>query len=246
VAEPVSDGAEFQGRHFVQTAPVVLVSAAEERLALAFVTGGVCRFGRDLIADSMAPGAVDLSFVRSGRAPLLSEHCYTLDSLLGQVVAAEVTGPILRAMVRFARSPEADRLWCMLCDGFPLALSAGAMIQHAEVLEEHPDYRVIRASSWQLRELSVCVFGKDPATHMRRLSWDEDAVEIIAGMNERAGGAKRAAVEGALHLARWRKWSTATGVTMAADLGVPTDLLCNALDGHVARHCDSLLDDLAA
>jgi hypothetical protein len=77
------------------------------------------------------------------------------------------------------------------------------------------------------------------------LSWDEHAGEIVERMQERAGGAKRAAVEGALYLDRWRRWALPTGVPIATDLGPPPEPLCDALDEHVRDHCERLITDLA-
>jgi hypothetical protein len=104
----------------------------DERLAVAFFSSSAVLFGRDIIEHDFAPGAVDLGFVRKGRAPLLTEHMRCLDALIGQVLTAEIIdGCIMRCLCRFARGKEADRLWGMLCSGFPLSLSCGARIKHA-------------------------------------------------------------------------------------------------------------------
>ena len=123
-----------------------------------------------------------------GRCPLLVEHCRSLDAMVGQVVAAEFDGPLLRAMVRFAPVPEADQLWTLLQTDFPISLSIGATVQQADVVEEHHDCRVIRCGRWTLSEVSVCVYGRDPAAHLRKLNWDKHAGEIVERMQERAGG----------------------------------------------------------
>ena len=190
-------------------------------MALAFVTGrrGEIRPRPDRGRACRRARWTYPSFGPAG-APLLVEHCRSLDALIGQVVAAELDGPLLRAMVRFAPVPEADRVWTLLQAGFPISLSIGATVQQADVVEEHDDCRVIRCGRWTLSEVSVCVYGRDPAAHLRKLNWDEHAGEIVERMQERAGGAKRAAVEGALHLDRWRKWALGAGLGMAEDLGV--------------------------
>ena len=236
---------EFQGRHFVIPAPVTAVAADGAHVALALITGQAVRFGADLVEDAMAPGACDLSLVRAGRCPLLAEHHRCLDALLGRVVAAEIEGAVLTAVVEFAPTPEADRLWGMLSAGFPLSLSAGARIDAAEIVEEHEDGRLIRCSRWRLDEISVCVHGKDPAAHIRRLTWDENATEIVRRMND-VPEPKRQAVEKALHLDSWRKWALLAGVGMAEDLGVDRDALCDALDERVAAQCERLIGNLAA
>ena len=241
----MSGAVEFGGRVFTIPAPITAVATGGERMALALITGRAVRFGADLVEDAMAPGACDLSLVRAGRCPLLAEHHRCLDALLGRVVAAEIEGAVLQAVVEFAATPEADRLWNLLSAGFPLSLSAGARIDAAEIVEEHEDGRLIRCSRWRLDEISVCVHGKDPAAHVRRLSWDENAVEIVRRMND-VPEPKRQAIEKALHLDRWRKWALLAGVGMAEDLGVDRDALCDALDEQIDAHCERLIADLGA
>jgi hypothetical protein len=238
-------GMEFQGRTFKHPAPVAGIDG-DSRVALGWLTGGAVRSGRDLVEDAMQPGAVDLGRVGTGRCPLLVGHLRTVDSLIGAVVAAEQRGPVLVVAARFARGPEADRLWAMLRDGFPLSLSFGARVEHAELVEDRGDHRVIRVARWRLDEVSVVVFGADEAAHLRRFGDGEDAAEAVARMAAAAGGAARAGVSAALHLDRWRGWSTWAGVRLAGRLGVDRDTCCDALDAEVAAHCEQLIADLAA
>lgn len=235
---------EFQGRHFTVPAPITALANDGERLALAVVSGGAVRFGRDLVEDAMRPGAADLSLVATGRCPLLMEHSYNLDSLLGAVVAAEIDGPVLRAVTKFARTPEADRIWNLLAQGFPLSLSAGVRVEHAEVIEELPEGCLIRCTSWQLRELSVCVWGKDPTANLRQLSWDHRAREIVERMNDPNHPA-RAVASAALRLDDWRRWGVAAGVRLAETLAVDRDGLCDLLDAEVAAHSERLIESFA-
>jgi hypothetical protein len=237
--------AEVEGRVFTIPAPLVATAVTGERMALALITGTAVRFGRDLVEDALAPGSCDLSLVRTGRCPLLAEHSRCLDALLGRVVAAEVESGLLQAVVEFAPTPEADRLWSLLAAGFPLSLSAGARVDAAEILEDHGDHRVIRVSRWRLDEISICVIGKDPAAHLRKLTWDENAAEIVRRMNE-VSEPKRQAIEKALHLDKWRRWSITAGVGIAEKLGVDRNLLGDLLDERVAAHCEQLIADLAA
>jgi hypothetical protein len=137
---------EFAGRVFTIAAPITAVAIGSERLALALLTGDAVRFGVDIVENALAPGTCDLGLVKSGRCPLLMEHCYSLDALLGRVVAAEVDGLLLKATVEFGPGKEADRLWAMLAAGFPLSLSAGTGILAADIVEEREDHNLIRAT----------------------------------------------------------------------------------------------------
>ena len=241
----MSDAIEFGGRAFAVPAPITAIATGDERIAMAILTGGAVHFGNDIVRDAMVPGACDLSLVRTGRCPLLAEHCRSLDALLGRVVAAEIDGCILRALVEFGPTPEADRLWKLLSAGFPLSLSVGARVVAAEIAEDYGDHRVIQVTRWRLDEISVVVHGKDEAAHVRQLGRDEPAGEMIARMSA-APDPKRLAIERALHLEKWRKWSIQAGVGMAEELGVDRDALCDALDERVAAQCERLIGDLAA
>jgi hypothetical protein len=240
----MSGSIEIEGRTFTTPSTVVALDRGD-RAALALVTGGAVRFGEDWIEESLAAGAVDLSLVRKGRCPLLMEHGYRLDSLLGQVVAAEVNGPLLHCVCRFARGPDADRLWDMLQDGFPLSLSVGARIQHAVVIEGPPGSRTYHVTRWQLREVSVVVFGRDEAAHMRLLGRDEDAATMVARMAAEEGGAARAAVRNNLHLDEWEQWAVPTGVRLAGKLGIDDAAVCEALKEEVHKRCERFVADLA-
>ena len=188
----MSGSIELEGRIFTFPSAAVALDRGD-RAALAFVTGGAVRFGDDLIEESLAAGAVDLSLVRAGRCPLLLEHYCRVDSLLGQVVAAEVHRPVMHCIVRFARGPEPGRLWGMLQDGFPLSLSVGALVRHAEEVEGTPGgSRVYRVTRWQLREISVVVHGKDEAAYLRSLGRDQDgAAMVVRGWRRPMAGRAR-------------------------------------------------------
>jgi hypothetical protein len=241
----MSGSIELEGRIFTFPSAAVALDHGD-RAALALVTGGAVRFGDDLIEESLAAGAVDLSLVRAGRCPLLMEHGYRVDSLLGQVVAAEVQGPVMHCIVRFARGPDPDRLWGMLQDGFPLSLSVGARIKHAVAVEGPPGSRTYRVTRWQLREVSVVVYGKDEAAHLRSLGHDEDAATMVARMEAAGGGAREAAVRNALHLDQWERWAVPTGVRMAERLNIDSGPVCELLAAEVQQQCKQLISDLAA
>src|SRR5215208_702234 len=152
----------------------------------------------------------------------------------------------MRCIVRFARGPEADRLWEMLQAGFPLSLSVGALIQHAVEAEGPPGPRVYRVTRWQLREVSVVVYGKDEAACVRSLGRDEDAAAMVARMEAADGGPREAAVRNALHLDRWERWAIPAGVRVAERLGADSGPVCEALRVEVQQQCKKLISDLAA
>lgn len=227
---------EVGGRSFVVPAGLTAVGN-RDRVALALLTSGACRFGDALVESAVTPGAVDLSLVRSGRAPLLSSHCASLDTLLGQVIEATVDGPVLQCLVRFARGPEPDRVWAMLRDGFPLSLSAGATIEGAERIGVRDGQPLYQATRWKLREVSVVVFGRDEQAFVRRLN---DAEDPVAMLDQMRSGRRSAEIEQALCLHRWRRWGAPAGLRLAEQLGIDPDRMGDLLASEIASHCDQL------
>jgi HK97 family phage prohead protease len=241
----MSGGITLDGRTFTVPSSTFAL-AGDERLAVAFFTGAAAVYGSDTLEHVITPGAVDLSLVRTGRAPLLMEHCHALECLIGQVVTAEIEGPLMKCLVRFARGGEADRIWGLLQDGFPLSISLGARIQHAEKIEDYPDGSgAYRATRWQLREISVCTFGKDQDAFVRSLGRDDDAAGMVARMAALDGDAATSAVNAALHLDRWRSWARTATPALAEELGADLDATGAALERAVAAHCDRLVRELA-
>jgi hypothetical protein len=238
---------ELDGRRF--TVPSLLVAVGrDERLALGVFTGAPTMFGADFLEYEIAPGAVDFSLVRTGRCPLLAEHCFALEALLGAVADARIEGTsAIQIVVCFARGRDSDRLWDMLCDGFPLSLSIGARILDAVKVETLPDGRAhYRATRWRLTEVSLCVLGKDEGAYLRRLAEPERA-QVLADWSATTedGTAARQAIERRLHLDRWRSWSTRTTAQLAEELGIDRDRLGDALDREVAAQCAQLAADLS-
>jgi hypothetical protein len=219
------------------------------RLVAGFATGDAVRHGRDcVLLDSLEPGAVDLGLVRAGRAPLLLDHLRTFDTFLGALAEAWVEDGVLRFVGRLAEGGEADRIWSLLGQGFPLSVSLGSRVLAAEDLGPEPDgvgrrYKVTR---WALTEASVVVFGADPAAHLRSLERDPAARERLAQRAREASADARLKVRQALHLDKWLSWSVGAGVAIAAELGLTHDRVCGLLDEQVRRHVEKLQDELAA
>jgi hypothetical protein len=239
------DSFTMDGRSFSIPAPLVGVNR-DNRMALAHFGGQAIVWGTDVVDYTVSAGTVDLGLVRTGRCPLLAEHVWALDALLGQVLTAEVHGEFLRCLVRFARSQEADRLWAMLCDGFPLSLSAGARIKHAEkagIGRDGSAYYKVQA--WELRELSICVFGRDEAAHVRRIGEDESIESFIARMNPPDEDPTRLAARRAMRLDRWHGWALNAAPRIAVEVNAEQAAMCMALHREVADHCADLERDFA-
>jgi hypothetical protein len=231
----VSDLAGFR---FVVPAVAVAVHDSE-RLAVGFLTGAAVRFGQGVLEHSLDVGCVDLALVRAGRCPLLEEHFLTLDHLLGRVLAAEVEGPLLRLLVEFGPGERADRVLRLLRGGWPLSLSAGTTVRHAE----HVAGDLHRATSWRLSEVSVVPVGKDEAAFVRALEDGDDVARMVARMAPPAGDAGRLAARRALRLDEWQSWARAAGAALEVELGLDAGRVCDLLEERVRCRCGELERD---
>jgi hypothetical protein len=236
----------LRGTPFVHPAACWGVAADGDRVAGAVLSEGAHRLGDDELRYAVEPGCVDLSRVRSGRCPLLLEHRPFLDALAGVLLDAWLEGPLLACTARVARGGAGDDVWNWIGQGLPLSISMGAAIVEAEPAGPSPyggtSFRVTR---WSLRELSVCVHGKDEHAHLRRL----DARENRGWLERKAAGAPeeaRRAVHATLHLDKWETWSTGAGLAIAAGLGADPDRVCDLLEEQVRRQVERLQGELAA
>ena len=235
----MTETAELAGRRFVAPAPVTMISE-QDRCALALVPPGTYRIANDPVEFAVSEGAVDLSLVRTGRCPLLIDHSAMVADLIGVVLAADVEGNVLQAVVRFAPVPEADRLWSLLSAGFPLSLSAGSEIVEAETLPTG----AARITRWRLRELSVTVHGRNEGAHVRMLGAGEPAAAMVAAMNA-APDHRRHAIEQRLRLASWRSWAHVEGLRLGERLGVDPDTAADLLVEAVRQHSEKLIAEAA-
>jgi HK97 family phage prohead protease len=244
---------ELAGQHFVVPTLVAGINDADPgaRLVAGVANSGSVAHGAGhAIAYSFAPGAVDLSFARSGRCPILLEHARAMECLLGMVTEAWADEDGLRFAGRLAEGGWADRVWSLLRGGFPLSVSLGARIEAVEPLGPaepgEPGPRRFRVTRWKLLEVSICTFGKDEEAHVACLDTDPEMRERLAERAKEAAADARLRMRQALHLDRWERWATAAGVAIAARLGADPDLVCDVLDAEVRRHCERLQAELAA
>jgi hypothetical protein len=215
---------EHEGRTFTVPAATVALDQ-DERLALAIVTGSPFDWGGERIAYDLSPGAVDLSLVHAGRCPLLVDHLFLLSSFVGAVTRVSVRTGELRCLCRFARGGYADDVWRLLAQGFPLSISAGGRIEHAEQGADG----VLRALRWKLAEVSVCVSGRDQAASITKAE-EQAASELLRdAADDPAGINRRVALRKRLHLDDWTRWVGTAGPRLARTLGVPADEATDAL-----------------
>lgn len=221
-----------------------VADSPEGRFALALVfSGGAEDHGDDVLEYDLA--GCDLSLARSGRAPVLLEHRWSIDFTLGGIADAWIEDGALHCLLRFASGDAANPAWRLLAEGFPVNISMGA-----EILESVPagpsahGGTVYRVTVWRLAEVSVVAKGRDQAAHGRRL--DHADLSQLAERVRKAEDATRLEVRRRLQLDRWDRWALAAGVRLAQELGVDLDRLGDALAREVKEHAAALERDNAA
>lgn len=213
----------------------------DERLAALVLTASEVRFGDDLVVPDFSPDAANFDLVRSGRCPVLMEHRFSINDMLGAVQTARVEGCVLMCTARFVQGGDADHVWRMLAAGFPLSLSAGYRMRDAEMTGDSPwGGKRYRLTAWELSEVSVVVAGRDPNAFARRAT-DQDISEALAAREKDASEGGREAVRARLRLDAWARWATPAGIRIAEDLGVDATAMCAALRSEVESQITTLM-----
>ncbi|MEM9684760.1 MAG: HK97 family phage prohead protease, partial [Pseudomonadota bacterium] len=120
--------------------------------------------------------SLDREHVRLDRlnngAPFLNSHQgWTLDTVMGVVVDADVDGQRGTATVRFAKAEddeEADRVFRKIADGIVRNVSVGYHVHRFEQVEGgDEEIPVYRATDWEPFEISAVSMGADDGAGFR-------------------------------------------------------------------------------
>jgi HK97 family phage major capsid protein/HK97 family phage prohead protease len=123
-------------------------------------------FGKEILGHGK--GEVDLSFLGSGRAPLLVGHWSS--DLVGVVESATIgTDRKGRAVVRFGKSNFAEEIFADVKDGVRTNVSVGYNILKLRLEEEDDDEgRTYRATLWKPLEVSLVAVPADESVGVGR------------------------------------------------------------------------------
>ena len=112
--------------------------------------------------------AVDLSFLNSGRAPLLVDHEPSVRSQIGVVESVELDSSArrLRATVRFGKDELAEEVYQKVMDGIVGNVSIGYRV--TKMARDGENTNVFRATSWQPLEVSIVSIPADPSVGVGR------------------------------------------------------------------------------
>ncbi|WP_206931476.1 hypothetical protein [Roseococcus thiosulfatophilus] len=105
----------------------------------------------------MAPSAVRMDVLRSGRAPVLDTHRRDgAAHVLGRVVAARIEGGRGYATLQFSTAADVEPVWQRVVDGTLRSVSAGYRVHRYEQRRESvAGETVFRAVDWQPYEISM-------------------------------------------------------------------------------------------
>ncbi len=149
----------------------------ERSIELIFSTGaGVVRRDESgneyLEVLSLDPGAVDLTRLNSGAAPLLNSHARDgLNNILGVVQKAWVDPKTNQgvASVRFSRRPDVDPIFQDVKDKIIVSTSVGYSVNRWEDITKAGDEMPVRlVTSWTPHEISLVGIPADPQSKVRK------------------------------------------------------------------------------
>ncbi|HSG59821.1 MAG TPA: phage major capsid protein [Pseudomonadales bacterium] len=121
-----------------------------------------------------APESIDLSFLNSGRAPLLLDH--DAERQIGVIESVNLDGSArrLRATVRFSKNALAQEIYSDVADNIRGNVSIGYSINK---MVKEKDGRTYRATSWRPVEASIVSIPADTSVGVGR-SLDDVVAEL--------------------------------------------------------------------
>lgn len=126
------------------------------------------RWFGDEILDHSA-GAIDLSFINSGRAPFLVGHWS--DEVIGIIEKAWIDDDKkARAMLRLSKSDKAEEIFCDIIDGIRPNISVGYQIKKMVLVEENEETgdRTYKVTKWKPLEISTVAIPADETVGVAR------------------------------------------------------------------------------
>ncbi len=114
-----------------------------------------------------APGEVDMSWIASGRAPVLSDHDPRRQ--VGVVAKARIGNDRRgKASVRFSRGARADEEYQDVLDGVRVNVSVGYEIRELELVKQDGELKTYRVTDWRPIEVSLVSIPADTTVGVGR------------------------------------------------------------------------------
>lgn len=114
-------------------------------------------------------GEVDLTWVGSGRAPMLLDHKSGVDNQVGVIERAFIEDGVGRAVVRFGKGARASEILARVRDGELSSISVGYRVRAMKLVEESkagPD--IYRVTDWKPNEISLVSIPADTTVGVGR------------------------------------------------------------------------------
>lgn len=153
----------LQTRFLATAAEPVEITGDDRRLSLAVSSELPVERQGYIEILSHAPEAIDLTWIASGRAPLLLDHDPTKQIGVVESVSLDGPGKVLRATVRLSAAPEADHVLQDIRTGIRSNVSIGYVIHKVETRGE----RTI-ATRWKPIEVSIVSIPADETVGVGR------------------------------------------------------------------------------
>lgn len=112
-----------------------------------------------MVEFSQEKGSVVLDRVKNGTAPFLLNHIRSVENTLGKVVKADET----KATVKFSSRAEFQGIIKDIEDGILSGVSMGVIVlDYEDITPKNADMKVLRATKWELQEISLVATPADP------------------------------------------------------------------------------------
>lgn len=157
-------------------APVRNVDAAARTFDVTWTTGARVRrydYWRErfyMEELSLAPGAVRMGRLQSGRAPVLDSHAsWSLSNVLGVVTSASLGGQDGSASIRMSARDEVAPVLADMKDGIICNVSVGYAVYRIEMIAPtgEDELWIYRIVDWEPLELSLVPIGADDGAGSR-------------------------------------------------------------------------------
>lgn len=154
----------------------------DRRVAMAISSElGVDRGWGEEILDHSAD-AIDLEFLKSGRAPLLLDHDPTKQIGVIESVYLDGSARRLRATVRFGKGALANEVYQDVADNIRGNVSIGYIVN--KMVEEPKGSKIYRATSWTPLEVSVVSIPADASVGVGRAAESSPSIQPSISQGE--------------------------------------------------------------
>jgi HK97 family phage major capsid protein len=121
---------------------------------------------------------IDLTWMTSGRAPLLVDHDARVDNMVGVVEKAWIEGGRAKALVRFGKGARAQDVKSRVDSGELTSISVGYRIEEMELVKSQKDGpSTYRATKWKPHEASLVAIPADQTVGVGRGD-DVSSIEV--------------------------------------------------------------------